>query len=53
MILLVAMIGAIALTFRKRVGVKKQSYIKQISRERTEGVELIEVESNKGTKIDV
>ena len=52
LILLVAMIGAIVLTFRKREGVKKQSYIKQISRERSEGVELLEVESNKGVKID-
>ena len=34
MILLVAMIGAIVLTFRQRSGVKRQSYIKQISRER-------------------
>ena len=52
MILLVAMIGAIVLTFRKRSGVKKQSYIKQISRERAEGVEVLEVQSNKGVKID-
>ena len=52
MILLVAMIGAIVLTFRQRSGVKRQSYIKQISRERAEGVELLEVESNKGVKID-
>ena len=52
MILLVAMIGAIVLTFRKRTGVKKQSYIKQISRERSEGVEVLEVENNKGVKID-
>jgi NADH-quinone oxidoreductase subunit J len=52
MILLIAMIGAIVLTFRKRDGVKKQSYIKQISRERSEGVELMEVASNKGVKID-
>ena len=52
MILLVAMIGAIALTFRQRSGVKKQSYIKQISRERAEGVEVLEVQSNKGVKID-
>ena len=35
MILLVAMIGAIVLTFRQREGVKTQSYIKQISRERS------------------
>ena len=53
MILLVAMIGAIVLTFRHRSGLKRQSYIKQISRERAEGVELVEVESNKGVKIDV
>ena len=52
MILLVAMIGAIVLTFRQREGVKKQSYINQITRERSEGVEVIEVASNKGVKID-
>ena len=52
MILLVAMIGAIVLTFRKREGIKTQSYIKQISRERYEGVQTIEIESNKGVKID-
>ena len=52
MILLIAMIGAIVLTFRKREGVKTQSYIKQISRERSEGVEVLEVAFNKGIKID-
>ncbi|WP_072090497.1 MULTISPECIES: NADH-quinone oxidoreductase subunit J [Candidatus Pelagibacter] len=52
MILLVAMVGAIVLTFRQRSGLKRQSYIKQISRERTEGVEVLEVQSNKGVKID-
>ena len=52
MILLVAMIGAIVLTFRRRVGVKTQSYLKQISRERSEGIEILEVSSNKGVKID-
>ena len=51
-ILLVAMIGAIVLTFRQRSGVKRQSYIRQISRERNEGVELVDVETNKGVKID-
>ena len=53
MILLVAMIGAIVLTFRERSGVKKQSYFRQISREKKDGVELTEPESNKGIKIDV
>ena len=52
MILLVAMIGAIVLTCRQRAGVKRQSYIKQITRERDEGVEVLEVQSNKGIKID-
>ncbi|MBD1162569.1 NADH-quinone oxidoreductase subunit J [Pelagibacterales bacterium SAG-MED12] len=52
MILLIAMIGAIVLTFRQREGVKKQSYIKQISRERSEGVEVLDVASNEGVKID-
>ncbi len=53
MILLVAMIGAIILTFRQRKGLKRQSYFKQISREREDGVQLVDVESNKGLKIDV
>ena len=52
MILLVSMIGAIVLTFRQRLGVKRQSYFSQISRERYDGVELIDVESNKGVKLD-
>jgi len=52
MILLVAMIGAIVLTYRERAGVKRQSYVKQISRERDEGVDLVEAEKNKGVKID-
>ena len=53
MILLVAMVGAIVLTFRQRKGIKRQSYFKQISRERADTVQLVEVESNKGVKIDV
>ena len=52
MILLVAMIGAIVLTFRQREGVKKQDYIKQISRERSEGVQVLDVQSNKGVNVD-
>ena len=52
MILLVAMIGAIVLTFRKREGIKRQSYFKQISRERNEAVELVDVEKNKGVNVD-
>ena len=52
MILLVAMIGAIVLTFRQREGVKKQNYIKQISRERSEGVQVLDVQSKKGVSVD-
>ena len=52
MVLLVAMIGAIVLTFRQREGIKRQSYFKQISRERSEGIELIDVERNKGVDVD-
>ena len=53
MVLLVAMIGAIVLTFRKREGLKRQSYIKQISREKSDGVETLDIEKRKGVKIDV
>jgi NADH-quinone oxidoreductase subunit J len=52
MLLLVAMIGAIVLTFRQRTGVKRQSYFNQISRERADGVEMIDVPRNKGVKVD-
>ena len=51
-ILLLSMIGAILLTFRKRPGVKRQSYVKQISREPSSSIELIQVPSNKGVKVD-
>ena len=52
MILLVAMIGAIVLTFKKRSGIKRQSYIQQISREKISGVSLADVKINAGVKID-
>ena len=51
-VLLLAMIGAILLTFRERVGVKKQSYLNEISRDPSNAVELIEVKSNQGVKVD-
>ena len=53
MILLVSMIGAIVLTYRKKQGLKRQSYIKQMSRDKKSGVEVIEVDKNKGVTIDV
>ena len=52
LILLLSMIGAILLTFRERKGVKKQSYFTQISRDPSSSIELKEVESNKGVKVD-
>ena len=52
MILLIAMVGAIALTFSKRENVKRQNYFDQIQREKASGVSLVEVESGKGVKID-
>ena len=51
-ILLLSMIGAIVLTYRKREGVKRQSYINQISRESKTSVEIVEADFNAGVKID-
>ena len=52
MILLVAMIGAITLTFSRRENIKRQSYFRQIEREKDSAVSLVEVESGKGIKLD-
>ena len=51
-ILLIAMIGAITLTFSKRENIKRQSYFDQIQREKDSAVSLVEVESGKGVKLD-
>jgi len=51
-ILLLSMIGAIVLTYRKRDGVKRQSYFTQISREREDSVKLMDVNFKEGVKID-
>jgi NADH-quinone oxidoreductase subunit J len=51
-ILLLSMVGAIILTYRKREGVKRQSYINQISRESKTSVEIVEADFNVGVKID-
>ena len=51
-ILLLSMVGAIILTYRKREGVKKQSYINQISRERKTSIDVVEADFNAGVKID-
>jgi|TARA_B110000438_G_C15739788_1_gene617931 NADH-quinone oxidoreductase subunit J len=52
LILLVAMIGAITLTFSKKENVKRQNYFDQIKREKGSAISLVEVENNKGVKID-
>ena len=51
-ILLLSMIGAIILTYRKRENVKTQSYLRQISREKSSSVEIKEVKFKEGVKID-
>ena len=50
LILLVAMIGAIALTLRKRTGVRKQVIADQNARTRAETVKLAKVETGAGVK---
>ena len=52
MILLVAMIGAITLTFSRRENIKRQSYFQQIQRQKESSISLVDVESEKGVKID-
>ena len=51
-ILLLSMIGAIILTYRRRENVKTQSYFKQISREKETSIEIKDVDFKKGVKID-
>ena len=51
-ILLLSMIGAIVLTYRKREGVKRQNYFTQVGREREDSIKLVEVESGKGINLD-
>ena len=52
MILLLSMIGAITLTFSKRENIKRQNYFEQIKREKSTSVSLVDVESDKGIKLD-
>ena len=47
-VLLVAMIGAILLTFRTRTGIKSQDPAAQVARTRGEGVELVDIPSGQG-----
>ena len=48
LILLVALIGAVVLTLRERRGVRTQDAVKQMSRTREDGVELIDIEPGQG-----
>ncbi len=50
LILLVAMIGAISLTMRKRVGVRRQSIADQNSRRREDVIEVVKMPSGKTQK---
>ena len=52
MILLVGMIGAITLTFTKKENVKRQSYFQQIQRDKQSSISLVDVENDKGVKLD-
>ena len=52
LILLVAMIGAILLTYRRKDNLKRQDITTQVSRERAESVQLEDVESFKGVKLN-
>ena len=47
-VLLVAMVGAIVLTLQHKPNVKRQNTMKQSSRKRSEGVELVKVKSGQG-----
>ncbi len=52
MILLIAMIGAIVLTYRKKEGVKRQNVFSQLSREKKDSVALAKVKIGEGVKIN-
>ena len=52
LILLVAMIGAIILTLRKREGVKKQNISNQNIRSHDQVIEVVKVKSNDGSAYD-
>ena len=47
-ILLVAMIGAIVLTLRKRAGVKKQIIKNQVDTKKEDVIEVVSVKNNEG-----
>ncbi len=48
MVLLVAMVGAIVLTHRRRKGVRKQKIFDQVARRAEDTIEIVQVETGKG-----
>ena len=52
LILLVAMIGAIVLTYKKKEGIKRQNVFSQISREKKDSVTLAKVKIGEGVEIN-
>ncbi len=52
MILLVAMVGAIVLTFSKKENIKRQNYFEQIDRDKKGAVTLADVKSGEGVSLD-
>ncbi len=48
MVLLVAMVGAIVLTLRRRAGVKRQRISQQVGRTREESIEVVKVPTGSG-----
>jgi NADH-quinone oxidoreductase subunit J len=51
LILLVAMVGAIVLTFRKREGVRRQDILVQLARNPKETIEIVKVPIGKGVDV--
>jgi NADH-quinone oxidoreductase subunit J len=47
-VLLVSMVGAIVLTLQHKTNVKRQNVMRQTSRKRSEGVELVKVKTGQG-----
>lgn len=52
LILLVAMVGAIVLTLRHRVGVKRQNIADQVARDPAKAIEIRQVETGQGIGMD-
>ncbi len=51
MVLFVAMVGAIVLTLRHQASVKRQNISMQLRRQRSESVELVDIQTGKGIEL--